>query len=421
MPIANLDRRLRELGRIRMGDRAPTGNRRPRKLETWRLTSPTHHLLDAAAARYGGEVRPWQDPPPGTGAQWELYTESDVLDIRIPAERALSQWYETWSGGGCQRRCDGRHEQFSDGPCVCQAELDDGGSQRSCKPYTRFNVLLPDLLGMGVWRLETKSYYAAVELPGTVEFLSAYNGIPAQLVITSRSVKRPGEAAKHFTVPAIELPRSLAEITAHTGVNPSTIAARRAIPAPAPPDPAWQDALEANYPPHDHATGEVLDGPAGDGDPAVSPPPSPAAFHEEIREAQQASAAARRRVEEVSGAGPDVSAGAVADHGEEGSVPAPDQPSQQSGVAAGPRVGANEGHPAPDSTSPPAHDAGSSGPGEAATARAVRDLAKDYKVPIATTLRLLNDADALGGCTSATVLDGDDLALARKLLKAAAS
>jgi hypothetical protein len=161
------------------------------------------------------------------------------------------------------------------------------------------------------------------------------------------------------------------------------------------------------YPPHREVEmAQVLlgwlAGPAATGG-DVAPPSSPVVFPRDsalLRAAQQDAAADGRRVEEMSGA----------EEREPVREGKPDGPGDRDDAA-------------PATTSPPAHDSASSGPegGASTQAKAVRDLAKDYKVPIATTLRLLNDADALGGCTSATVLDGDDLALARKLLKEAAS
>ena len=63
MPILNLQRQLRELGRIRTGIQVSTsgGKRRPSKLETFRLTSGARELIEAAAEAYGGTVTPWQN------------------------------------------------------------------------------------------------------------------------------------------------------------------------------------------------------------------------------------------------------------------------------------------------------------------------------------------------------------------------
>jgi hypothetical protein len=410
MPIANLDRRLRELGRIRMGDRAPTGNRRPRKLETWRLTSPTRHLLDAAAVRYGGEVRPWQDAPTGTGNQWELYTDADALNVAVPPDAALTQWLEHWSGGGCQRRCDGIREQRSDRPCLCADEVETGG-QRTCQPSTRLNVLLPDLPDLGVWRLESHGYYAAVELAGMVAFLARFaEMLPVRLVITRRQIKRPGEPARQFVVPALELVAPLAEIAARTGRSPFTLTYEaKALPA-----------LEGV----DTASGEILDGPAGDGGPAVSPPPSPAAFPRDsalMRAAQQEGTVIRRSVEQ-SAAGTAPGQGATgqpaADPLSGAGEREPVVVDGRHGGVDGEGAGTDRDDPAPDSTSPPAGEDSADRSGEASTRPVpVRDLATARQLDHNKALLELR-RHGLSVTAVGDKLGGAMLARARELLDA---
>lgn len=214
MPILDLQRSLRRLGRIRMGSQVATqsGKMRPNKLETWRMTSISEDILHAAAARYGGQVQPWAGAP--SGQQWELFTETDSLDAMIPpGEMAFSQWHELWSGGGCMRRCDGNTEQLSGESCMCPADPEQrrelGGKGQACKPTTRLFVVLPYLPDVGMWHMETHGFYAATELPATIEIirLAASNGtlIPAKLRIEQRSVKRDG-TTNNFAVPVIELP-----------------------------------------------------------------------------------------------------------------------------------------------------------------------------------------------------------------------
>lgn len=221
MPIITLQRSLRRLGRIRMGDQVATANgkTRPNKLATWRLTSPVEDLLHAAAERYGGEVRPWEGAP-GAARQWELYTETDTLDALIPpTDMAFQQFFEMWSGGGCVRRCDGMTEITADAPCMCPTDPDEkqklAGQGKACKPISRLFVVLPYLPDVGMWHMEARGYYAATELPGTIEILrlasAAGNLIPTRLRIDQRSVKRDGET-RNFAVPVIELPT----LTTHT-------------------------------------------------------------------------------------------------------------------------------------------------------------------------------------------------------------
>jgi len=142
------------------------------------------------------------------------------MPIVIPSGESLSQWYEMWSGGGCQRRCDGRINVLRDSPCECPSDpldrADLASKGRACKPTTRLNVVLADVPGIGVWRLESHGYHSAVELPMVAEFLAqateAGTYLPAELALTPRSSKRPGQGKREWLVPIIDVkttPRAL--------------------------------------------------------------------------------------------------------------------------------------------------------------------------------------------------------------------
>jgi len=197
-PIIDLQRRLVEVGRIRMGKKGDKGQ--PQKLATWRLTTRDKPRLDAAAELYGGTVVPWAE----RDGEYELICETDELAILVLPGQALSQWYELWSGGGCQRRCDSEREIITDSACICDSE--DG--ERKCKPTTRLSVMLPDIPGLGTWRLETHGYYAAIELSATASMLEQATArgqlIPARLCIDQRSQVKDGQT-KRFAVPVIDL------------------------------------------------------------------------------------------------------------------------------------------------------------------------------------------------------------------------
>jgi hypothetical protein len=242
MPILDLQRRLREAGRIRIGQQVASSNgkKRPAKLERFRLTSADKVAIDAAAALYGGEPHLWADAP--IGEQYEIFTETNTMPVIIPpAAAALSQWWELWSGGGCTRRCDGEREVLSEQPCVCNTEEDD----RQCKPTTRLNVILRDLPGLGVWRLETHGFNAATELAGTVEICMAAASrgqlLPAVLRLEQRQVKRivDGKATtRNFAVPTLDIalaPTAIGVVLGHPAIDTPAPAE-----LPATTGPAWQ-------------------------------------------------------------------------------------------------------------------------------------------------------------------------------------
>ena len=200
MTILTLQRRLREIGRIRLGQK--TAKNAPTKLETYRFTSADSRVIEAAASLYGGRVNPWQAP---AGEQWEVVTDATELEVIIPpGPSVLSQYEEQWTGGGCVRRCDGVTELLTGQPCICLAEDD-----KQCKTTTRLSVILADMPGLGVWRVETHSYYAATELAGTVDVCQAVaqHGqlLPAILRLEPRQVKRANEPLKKFMVPVLDI------------------------------------------------------------------------------------------------------------------------------------------------------------------------------------------------------------------------
>ena len=205
MPIIELQRRAVEAGRIRAGDRGPKGE--PRKIANWRLTSKDRERLEAAAALWGGTVQEWDD-------QFELYTETDVLPIMLLPGQAPSTWYELWTKGGCQRRCDGVHEVISDKSCLC-------GDERECKPITRLSVLLPDVPGLGSWLLSSTGWNAAAELAGSAELLGRASSqgvlLPARLRLDQRVDVKAGQT-RRYAVPVLEIDSTFRELMSLGGV-----------------------------------------------------------------------------------------------------------------------------------------------------------------------------------------------------------
>lgn len=237
MAIIDLQRSIAEAGRIRIGHTVPdpksrTGSR-PAKLGTFRLTSADKRRIEEAAALFGGAVTPWEAP---AGAQWQVVTERSEIDVIVPPQAmAFSQFYEMWSAGGCQRRCDGQTEQITDGPCLCDPE------KRECDIHTRLSLMIRDLPGLALWRLDTQGWYAARELAGAVEILAMAAGrgilLPARLLLEQRSVKRPGKDGKpqtlRFAVPRLDpgiTPGELLALPAG-GLSLPVLAEGRSLPA----------------------------------------------------------------------------------------------------------------------------------------------------------------------------------------------
>ena len=226
MPIIELQKRMYERGRIRIGQKSAKGA--PQKLDRFRFTSAAKENLLPIAAAYGGEVVEWT--PADGRKQWEVITDSARLPILVPPN-PVSQWLELWSGGGCQRRCDGVRDVISDSPCLC----DPDPEKRACKPTTRLNVVLRDMPGIGVWRLESHGWNAAVELPGLAEFVMRADGmVPAFLTLEERVTKRDGKTNR-FMVPGIDVEvtpsQLLAGQTAAAAIASPSVAALETGPA----------------------------------------------------------------------------------------------------------------------------------------------------------------------------------------------
>lgn len=241
MPISDIPRRARELGRIRAGEYKPSDNH-PTSTETWRLTSPHHNLLEVAQVIYGGNLEAMDRKD--SADRFQLLTESDRLQVVVPPQDVSeNQWYELYTSAGLKRRCDGEYLQAgadfdptTPGLCPCDPD------RRECRATTHLQLILPDLPDVGTWRLTTRSIYAAAELPQQVEFLTMAASFPrAVLVLDPRTTKKPGGGRHNYNVPILTTDATISQILsgAHAGDGPAGITGESpppALPPAAPPD-----------------------------------------------------------------------------------------------------------------------------------------------------------------------------------------
>lgn len=178
MPMLDIQRRNQQTGRIRAGYSEGTGKtgkngkeiRKPIKLDRFLLSSTNQRMIYAAADRFGGTPEPWEK-------QWRVITETSELRCSVPGSNAaLKQDWEMWNGGVCVRRCNGQTEQLRQAPCLCPEDIDErralAKQGKACGAKTRINLILPDLPGLGVWRLDTSSWNATLEIGGIAELLA---------------------------------------------------------------------------------------------------------------------------------------------------------------------------------------------------------------------------------------------------------
>lgn len=207
MPILDLQRRMRQLGEIRIGHAVDTGRvsqktgkkiLRPEKLNAFRFTSPSREILTEVATLYGGNVQPWT-PANGGPAEFEVYSTANRLPVLVPPRDSVSQWYELYAGSKCQRRCDGQTEQKSDRPCMCDPD------DRECSITTRVNVMLRDVPALGQWLLVSKGYNAAVTLPPAAELLAQAGGYVAGWLGMEEKTAIVKDKPARFMVPTLDV------------------------------------------------------------------------------------------------------------------------------------------------------------------------------------------------------------------------
>lgn len=240
--IRDIKPRPPEHGRIRLGEKGGPQGRVA--LNRFRFTSADREVIEQLAALYGGASRPWSDPKSSPQHQFEVTTDSSRIHILLPVDDCYTIGYEQWGGRGIERRCDGEVCIFYgtgsafERPCMCADQ-----TEQTCKPYSRVNVLLPNVNLGGVWRMEVKGRHFMYEAPGMIEtILSLHEGGMARcdLLLTQRTRRYVGKdgkpAVSKFIVPQFLVPMSPDQMLAGGArVNALPPTVRPAI-GPAPDD-----------------------------------------------------------------------------------------------------------------------------------------------------------------------------------------
>lgn len=196
MPMIDIQRRHAEVFRIRLGDKGPKGE--PRKLtDQIRVTSPNQRVVHSFTDVYGGSVTQWEK-------EWQAYLPTDYLRVLVLPGQSLQQWWESYSGSVCQKRCDGEFDVKNNKPCSCPADLDERlADKRACSPMTRVNVICPDVAVVGSGALVTHSMIAAETLPQSIAVAEAALNRGLMVPAVLRVVEHKGRT--HYIVPQLEI------------------------------------------------------------------------------------------------------------------------------------------------------------------------------------------------------------------------
>lgn len=248
VPVADLGRRMVEHGRIRLGVKS---GKAMKSIDTFRFTSPDQTAIQQLAEQFGGECKPWSDPKASPVNQFEVITQATEVPVWV-LPGGLSVNYEMWSGGGCVRRCDGVECETSmrsyDAdyepvmvPCICSRD-----GKLACRPYTRMSVVIPSIRFGGSWRLESKGWNAAEELPAMADMIKQLQttGTLRGLLRLERRQSQGGR--RKFIVPTLAVDLTADEILGGAGLESGLALTQPEVVSPAlPPQSAVEEVIDA--------------------------------------------------------------------------------------------------------------------------------------------------------------------------------
>jgi hypothetical protein len=230
MSLLDRQRQVREIGRIRTGTKGEKGF--PIALDTFRLTTSSHSIVERAAGLWGGTVQPWDN-------QYELVTETAELFVEVPwQDPDQMSYYELWSAAGIKKRCNGVTILNTDAlpPCNCDPE------NRECKPHTRLRLFLPDLTGInGSWMLASTGYFAADELAGVIDEMQRRVDTRQRIPYAVLGLEQRETPGKQFVVPTLTFTGAFRDLSDGGGFSslpsPSDAAGESGSPDSPPGDP----------------------------------------------------------------------------------------------------------------------------------------------------------------------------------------
>ena len=187
--------RIPRIGKIHLGIKTSNakGNQHPKPVDYF-VVKPDDSTSEAAAKAfhsvYGEEPR-----------------EITVAFPSNDPDQFFPQWLTSYRGG------DGWHQRYCQGDGETAQRSDEKGGyvpipclykecplyqSRKCEELGRLQFFLPDVPGIGVWQIDTASYYSTVNLNGSIKMVRALTGgrigmIPLKLRLVPKVVNPEGK------------------------------------------------------------------------------------------------------------------------------------------------------------------------------------------------------------------------------------
>ncbi|MDV2988546.1 MAG: hypothetical protein P3T54_00065 [Dehalogenimonas sp.] len=205
MPIKNLSnqRRMPRLGKVRLGIKVTNAD----GIEYPKATD-YFVVEDSVKAVFGEKpteleiMFPVEDETLFAPQYYKSYNKSFGLSCKGDGETAV-QRFDTKTGKPATK--DSRETSWRDVPCLGQ-ECPIYKAKK-CTEVMNLQFLLPKVPGLGVWQLDTGSYYGILEINSGIDLVRNVCGrvsmIPLKLSLGKQEVTPPGE--KKITVNVLKL------------------------------------------------------------------------------------------------------------------------------------------------------------------------------------------------------------------------
>jgi hypothetical protein len=269
MPIKGLSDQVRlpRLGKLRLGIKVE-GNGNP-------YPQPVDYFVcpDVVKAIYGDKPRelgilfPGEDPSKWASQFYRCYSRTRGLICKGDGERAIAL---VDGDTGTLASRDSRNTVLKE--VECDPEHCPVYGKR-CRRVMNLQFLLPDVPGLGVWQLDTSSYWSISNINSGIKLLTALCGrismIPLTLKLAPREV-HPGGFKKTVYVLSLDIPGTMTEILQYAQMPRG----KAILPAPdveAPEDLFPPSVLAREESPESLPSrqGEALASPCGSKDPQL--------------------------------------------------------------------------------------------------------------------------------------------------------